>query len=159
MAAITPQPFNPQRIFDDAPASTEPAPTIMQVEIDELASQFAALGMNPHSTVALWIGKPNRFTSTVMRSAQEVLDYVSAEHDATAQMQQQVAAVATPAVPAGVVKEARSAAKAAHMLAVQNANMAWREAVRQRNKAMMEWNAYVDTLRITYQNLKAQKVT
>jgi hypothetical protein len=165
----SPPSFTAQPVFDDAPASQEPAPNIMEAEIDQIAQEFAALGMNPHATVALWMGKPNRFTGVVITSAQEVLEYVRAEHNATATMQAAVAAVARekPAAKgSGAVSGANAPAddgararRAAHALKLAEANNAWRKAITDRAAAMVQWNQYVDAARAAYQTLKATRVS
>ena len=91
--------FDPSNAFDSSPASG------IGAEIDMLAADFAALGVNGHHAVPLWMGKPNRFTGVVMTSAQEVLDYIAEE------VKQQAAARAAAHAPAR-----RAAPRSSHEL-------------------------------------------
>lgn len=156
--------FDPSNAFDSSPASG------IGAEIDMLAADFAALGVNGHHAVPLWMGKPNRFTGVVMTSAQEVLDYIAEE------VKQQAAARAAAHAPgpvAGATGDADGAAstsapaedklaaraelqarKAQHRDQVQQAGDAWRKAIRDRDAAILEWNRYVESLRVAYTAIK-----
>lgn len=156
--------FDPSNAFDSSPASG------IGAEIDMLAADFAALGVNGHHAVPLWMGKPNRFTGVVMTSAQEVLDYIAEE------VKQQAAARAAAHAPgpiAGATGDAEGAAitsapaedklaaraelqarKAQHRDQVQQAGEAWRKAIRDRDAAILEWNRYVESLRVAYNAIK-----
>lgn len=171
--------FNPHDPFGEGYNS--PAP--MGEEIERHVADFAALGMNAHATVAMWLGKPNRFTSVVMTSALEVLEYVRAELDMTKSIQAQVKAAAsepvaqdtgTHALGAGTGDAAPGAgtvvnpapardpgartARAMQRDAIAAANQDWRDAVRQRSEAIRQWDAYVANKRAIYTQLKTMKV-
>lgn len=157
-------PFDPSNPFGDAPEPVSP----LGSEIEELAAQFAANGMNAHHTVNLWLGKPNRFTSTIMRSAQEVLDYVTAELEDQARARAAVAATpaagatgdadaVVTATGADQARAALQARRAAHKVLEQEAGDAWRKAIRGREAAMLDWNKYVEHLRVQFNLLKMNR--
>lgn len=178
MAAIpqdrAPAPKQVLDTFDPAnPFGDEPVPAMAQ-EIDMLAGEFAKLGVSAHSAVPLWLGKPNRFTSIVMTSAQQVLDYIAAELAAQAKARAEAgmdsnahptarALQADAGADAGVVSTStplqadRATKRAQYVQAVQAANDAWREAIRLRSKALMEWDSYVEGARREYQRVKGMK--
>ena len=168
-------PFDPANPFGDADQSH--APVGIGVEIEQLAAEFAAKGVNAHHAVPLWLGKPNRFTSQIMHSAKEVLDYISAEleEQARARAAAHAPAQGAPAqAPAGSTSDdqgvvsnstaARKADRAAlqarraqHSEAVPMAGEAWRKAIRDRDAAMLEWNKYVEGLRTAFNDLKKNR--
>jgi hypothetical protein len=171
-------PFDPANPFGDIPpAHQSHAPVGIGAEIEQLAAEFAAKGINAHHAVPLWLGKPNRFTSQIMHSAKEVLDYVTAELDeqARARAAAHAPAQGAPAqAPAGgtgddqgvvstgaTAREAERAAlqarRVAHAEAVVMAGEAWRKAIRDRDAAMLEWNKYVEGLRTAFNDLKKNR--
>lgn len=167
-------PFDPKNPFGDVPPAMDmSAPVGIGAEIEQLSAEFAALGMNAHHTVTLWLGKPNRFTSIIMRSAKEVLDYVSAELAEQAQARAAAHATGTPASGAGddqgvvtaaeagdsktAARAALQARREAHKEQERLAGDAWRKAIRDRDAAMLEWNKYVENLRLAFNALKQNR--
>jgi hypothetical protein len=150
-----PDTFDPLNPFGE---STLPG---IGAEIEMLAADFAKLGVSAHSAVPLWLGKPNRFSGTVMHSAKEVLDYITQELAQQATLR--AAAHGTPQAGTGdpdTVVSTNTAAterRRLHREAVAMANDAWRQAIRDRAAAMLQWDGYVENLRKQYQALKLQK--
>ena len=156
-------------------APPTPTESELDIEIMRYTEDFNALGLDARSTVMMWIGKPNRFDGSVLMSAFQVLQYVTAELDATKTMQDQVHGAAledAPAEPAaghpgddqGVVSTTtappaseRAQRRAAHKQALLQANEAWRQAIEQRAAALLQWDAYVSHKRSEYQKLKLTK--
>lgn len=161
-------------IFDPANPFGETTPTPLagiDAEIAMLAADFAKLGVSASSAVPLWLGKPNRFTSTIMRSAKEVLDYIAAELAEQAALRAEAHGQPAPgpsqADPDAVVSatdcasddapKASTEAKRLHRERVAAANDAWRKAIRDRAAAVVEWDKYVEHLRSEYQKVKLLK--
>lgn len=148
--------FDPANPFGDVP------PTGIGAEIEMLVAEFAKLGVSAHSAVPLWLGKPNRFTSILMHSAKEVLDYIAAELElsarnrAEAHGQAPAGDEAEAVVSTGEVTEVAER-KRLHRERVVLANDAWRQAIRDRAAATLSWDQYVENLRKEYQKLKLIK--
>lgn len=159
---MKPDTFDPANPFGD----TSIPPSGIGAEIEMLAADFAKLGVSAASAVPLWLGKPNRFTGVVMRSVQEVLDYVSAELAQQAALRAEVHGQAPAGADTGdaegVVNTSAAPNEGAerkrlHRERVAQANDAWRQAIRDRAAAVLQWDAYVENLRRQYQALKLQK--
>ena len=158
---MKPDTFDPANPFGD----TSIPPGGIGAEIEMLAADFAKLGVSAQSAVPLWLGKPNRFTGVVMHSAQEVLEYIGQELAQQATLRAEAHGQA-PAGAAGagtgdadnvVSTGAASEAKRLHRERVAHANDAWRQAIRDRAAAVLQWDSYVENLRKQYQNLKLLK--
>lgn len=128
--------------------------TDMGAEIDMLAPQFAQIGIpDPHSTVMMWIGKTDRFTSMVIRTPQEVLAYISAEiahQNKLVQQRQGDAGVA----PAGVVNknvdsdiDLQIAWRQYRAAEKHRTNSEWRSAIVERRAAIANWDIYLQSKR------------
>ncbi len=157
---MKPDTFDPSNPFGDSAP-----PSGIGAEIEMLSADFAKLGVSAQSAVPLWLGKPNRFTGVVMRSVQEVLDYITQELEQQATLRAEAhgqapagAAQAGTGDAEGVVTtNAAAEAKRLHRERVAAANEAWRAAIRARAAALLQWDAYVESLRKEYQAMKLQK--
>lgn len=160
---MKPDTFDPANPFGDAAGNNPPSG--IGAEIEMLSADFAKLGVSAQSAVPLWLGKPNRFTGVVMRSAQEVLDYIAHEleqqaalrAEAHGQVPARAAQAGTGDAEGVVTTNAAAEARRLHRERVAAANDAWRQAIRDRAAAMLQWDGYVENLRKQYQALKSQK--
>lgn len=139
-------------------SSPDALPQYLRQEIDQLRPQFLELypSMDIDNAVALWIGKPNRFTQITMHSVQDVLTYMQAEHAEHAARAEAVA----PASERTATKHAWNSElhqqAVVRKATVAEATAAWRFAVQQRKDAIHEWDKYVAQKREEMQAAKAQ---
>ena len=160
---MKPDTFDPANPFGDAAGSIPPSG--IGAEIEMLSADFAKLGVSAQSAVPLWLGKPNRFTGVVMRSVQEVLDYITQELEQQATLRAEAhgqAPAGAPQAGAGdadnvVTTNAAGEARRLHRERVAAANDAWRQAIRDCAAALLQWDGYVENLRKQYQTMKLQK--